>query len=73
MRVHFMGLNKGTQMEGLGVIGAARRSPQPAPGSAPATGRTMVPAERFRQALGVMAVNFIAGTHSPTIVDIPLG
>ncbi len=46
--------------------------PQPAPGSAPAPGPMVVPAERLRQVLGVSSVNFTSGNHHLAIVDTPL-
>src|SRR5580704_13699509 len=47
--------------------------PQPAPGSAPAAGPMVVPAEKLRQVLGVTSVNFTAGNHHLAVVDTPLG
>lgn len=46
--------------------------PQPAPGSAPAPGPMLVPAERLRQVLGIREVNFVAGKHDLAVVDSPL-
>jgi Icc protein len=47
--------------------------PQPAPGSAPASGPMKVPAERLRQVLGIRDVNFVAGASRLAVVDSPLG
>ncbi len=47
--------------------------PQPAPGSAPASGPMKVPAERLRQVLGIREVNFVAGENHLAVVDSPLG
>src|SRR5580658_691621 len=47
--------------------------PQPAPGTAPAAGPMMVPAEKLRSVLGVTSVNFTAGNHHLAVVDTPLG
>jgi Icc protein len=46
--------------------------PQPAPGSAPAAGPMKVPAERLRQVLGLVQVNFVAGEHKLAVIDSPL-
>jgi Icc protein len=46
--------------------------PQPAPGSAPASGPMKVPAERLRQVLGIREVNFVAGENHLAVVDSPL-
>ena len=46
--------------------------PQPAPGSAPAPGPMKVPAERLRQVLGIVSVNFVPGSHRLAVVDSPL-
>src|SRR5579863_8669402 len=47
--------------------------PQPAPGTATAGGPMKVPAEQFRQVLGIRNVNFIAGQHRLAVMDSPLG
>jgi 3',5'-cyclic AMP phosphodiesterase CpdA len=46
--------------------------PQPAPGSAPAPGPMVVPAERLRSVLGVREVGFVPQQNSLAVVDMPL-
>jgi 3',5'-cyclic AMP phosphodiesterase CpdA len=46
--------------------------PQPEPGSAPAAGPMLVPAERLRQLLGIRDVRFVAGQNRLAVVDSPL-
>ena len=46
--------------------------PQPAPGSAPAAGPMVVPAERLRKVLGICEVNFVAREQTLATVDSPL-
>ena len=47
--------------------------PQPAPGSAPAPGPMVVPAEHLRAALGITSVRYFAKEQSLATVDFPLG
>ena len=46
--------------------------PQPAPGSAPAPGPMVVPAERLRKVLGIREVSFVAKKQTLATVDSPL-
>ena len=47
--------------------------PQPAPGTAPAPGPLVVPADELRQVIGVREVTYIEGQQPLAIVDSPLG
>jgi predicted phosphodiesterase len=51
---------------------ASTAFPQPAPGSAPAAGPMMVPAEKLRSVLGIRDVTFVPGRERLAVVDAPL-
>ena len=46
--------------------------PQPAPGTAPSPGPMTVPAEKLRDVLGIVDVNYIRGKHALAVIDSPL-
>jgi 3',5'-cyclic-AMP phosphodiesterase len=46
--------------------------PQPAPGTAPSPGPMTVPADKLRDVLGIVDVNYIPGKHALAVIDSPL-
>jgi 3',5'-cyclic-AMP phosphodiesterase len=46
--------------------------PQPAPGTAPSPGPMTVPADKLRDVLGIVDVNYIRGKHALAVIDSPL-
>ena len=63
------------KVEGADMTFHAARStafPQPAPGTAPAPGPMIVPAEQLRSMLGITSVNYVVGNKDLALTDSTL-